>query len=190
MRDEMERWEKEDGANFLRKIGIRKGQAVLDFGAGVGHYSIPAAISIGSNGLVYAVDKDQNDLNKLKRKAMALDLVNIKIIKTSGELRVDLESKSLDVVLLYDILHYFTKGERKLLYKEVHRLLKPEGLLSVYPKHIAKDFPMWELRNMRLTDIIEEIQVSGFFFKRKYCGTISHDNWLTQGCVLIFKKHN
>ena len=103
MRDEMERWEQEKGVRFLRKIGIRKGQTVLDFGSGVGHYSIPAAIIVGIRGRVYAIDKDHNDLNKLEQKAILLNLVSIRPIGTSGELRLDLEDKSIDAALIYDV---------------------------------------------------------------------------------------
>jgi len=42
---DMDRWEKEDGVKFLRKVGLRPGQTVLDFGCGAGHYTIPAAIT-------------------------------------------------------------------------------------------------------------------------------------------------
>ncbi len=190
MNDEMERWEHKNGVRFLRKIGIRRGQTVLDFGAGVGHYSIPAAIIVGIRGRVYAIDKDHNDLNKLEQKAMFLNLVSIRIIKTSGELQLDLKDKSIDAVLSYDVLHYLKKDERKILYTEVHRVLKSNALLSIYPKHTAEDFPMWEFRNMRLTAVIEEIQDSGFIFEKKYCDKISHYNWLTQGCIFNFKKIN
>ncbi|WP_287583558.1 class I SAM-dependent methyltransferase [Candidatus Borrarchaeum sp.] len=186
----MERWEQEKGVRFLRKIGIRKGQTVLDFGSGVGHYSIPAAIIVGIRGRVYAIDKDHNDLNKLEQKAIFLNLVSIRPIGTSGELRLDLEDKSIDAALIYDVLHYLKKYERKILYTEVHRVLKSNALLSIYPKHTAEDFPMWEFRNMRLNAVIKEIQDSGFIFEKKYCNKIIHYDWLTQGCVFNFKKIN
>ena len=39
----IEKWLEEDGEVFLKDIGIRKGQLILDFGCGVGHYTIPTA---------------------------------------------------------------------------------------------------------------------------------------------------
>ena len=53
MKDNMKKWEREDGVKFLKKIGMKTGQIVLDFGPGVGHYSIPAAIAVGENGLIF-----------------------------------------------------------------------------------------------------------------------------------------
>jgi len=188
MQDEMEKWEREGGVKFLRKIGIRPGQKVLDFGARVGHYSIPAANIVEDKGMIYAVDKEQDSLSELEQKTNRMALKNIKIVKSSGEMTLDLENEFIDVVLLYDVLHYFKTDERKILYNEVYRILKPDGLLSVYPKHVLEDAPLNEFRNLHLDDVKREIQNSGFFFKEKYCGTISHDNSLNQGCVFDFKK--
>jgi len=154
MQDEMEKWEREGGVKFLGKIGIRPGHKVLDFGARVGHYSIPAAHIVEDKGMIYAVDKERNSLAELERKASRMGLKNIKIIENSGEMTLDLENESIDVVLLYDVLHYFKTDQRKILYN----------------------------------DVKQEIQDSGFFFKEEYCGTISHDNSLNQGCVFDFKK--
>ena len=188
MNNDTERWEKGKGIVFLRKIGIRTGQTVLDFGARSGHYSIPAALIVGNNGVIYAVDKEKKALEELNEKTIAFGLHNIKTIRTSGKVKLDLGNESIDVVLLYDVLHYLKKVERKNLYKEILRLLKPNGFLSVYPKHVAGDTPMDELKESTLNDVKEEIQNSGFSFEEKFCDEISHNNGLNQGCILNFKK--
>ena len=189
MKTEMEKWETEEGVNYLRKIGIRTGDVVLDFGARIGHYSIPAAIIVGNNGLVYAIDKEQASLNKLEKKAKALDLRNIKIIKNSGGVNLNLQNESIDTVLLYDMLHSLKQGERKIFYSEVYRVLKPYGLLSVYPKHVIEDFPLGEFQYLYFDDVKQEIEDSSFLFNEKLCGNLSHDDELNSGCVLNFKKH-
>jgi len=188
MGDMMSKWEREEGVEFLERIGVRAGQKVLDFGSGVGHYAIPAAIAVGSMGMVYAVDKDQEVLGELERKATSLGLYNIKTIRSFGGVKIDLVEGSVDVVLLYDILHYFKEDERRKLYKEVLRVLRPHGLLSVYPKHVLGDEPHGEFKNIHLDDVIREIKDSGFSFKGKCCGTISHNNTVNPGCVLNFIK--
>jgi len=185
---EMDRWEREEGVKFLRIIGVRADQTVLDFGARVGHYSIPAAIVVGNRGLVYAIDKDQEALNRLKQKAISLNLENIKIIKNSGEVKLKPKDKFVDAVLLYDVLHYMNNADRKTLYTQTHRVLKPNGLLSVYPKHVLDDNPLDELKEFSLDDVKQEVQESGFTFEEKYCGNISHDDNLNRGCVLNFRK--
>jgi len=186
--NQMEWWERDGGVRFLKEIGLRCDQYVLDFGCRVGHYTIPAAKVVGNKGIVYAVDKESEALNKLGRKVTALNLTNIRVTKTSAQTKLSLESRVIDVVLLYDVLHYFGKNERTKLYHEAFRVLKQGGLLSVYPKHSAEDNPMMELQHIRSADVRREILSSGFQFERRYCGIISHDDGLNKGCVLNFRK--
>ena len=190
MNNEMEKWEKRKGVRFLKKIGIRMDQCVLDFGAGVGKYCIPAALIVGNNGVIYAVDKEKEALEKLKEKTIAFGLHNIKAIRTSGKVKLDWENESIDVILLYDVLHYLKKVERKSLYEEILRILRSNGFLSVYPKHVVADMPTDELKELTLNDVKQEIQNSGFFFTEKICDEISHNNSLNQGCILNFKSIN
>jgi ubiquinone/menaquinone biosynthesis C-methylase UbiE len=189
MTEDMETWEKEDGVKFLKEVGLRPGQIVLDFGCKVGHYTIPAAFIVGGKGIVYAVDKEQQALNELQQKARVDNLKNVKIIKTSGQTMLDFESESIDVVLFYDVLHYFEKHDRKKLYQEAQRVMKQDGFLSVYPKHTLEDDPIQEFRRFSLSDVKQEIEGSNFVFERKFCGLISHDDGLNQGCVLNFRKN-
>ncbi|MFA5658104.1 MAG: hypothetical protein WC900_02340, partial [Oscillospiraceae bacterium] len=43
-------WENRDGVDFMKNIGVKTGDKVLDFGCRVGHYSIPAALVTGEKG--------------------------------------------------------------------------------------------------------------------------------------------
>jgi len=187
MKDEIEKWEREDGIKLLKKIGIRSGQTILDFGAGVGHYTIPAARVVGNDGLIYAFDKDKNALEELQRKLKKQELKNITLIETDGNLKIDLENSSVDVVLAYDVLHLV--DDRKGLYKQVYQVLRQGGLFSVYPKHNKLDSPGWGLEKITPRDIIEEIERIGFCFEDKYCGLLSHDDTINEGCILNFKKN-
>jgi len=186
--NQMECWEREDGSKFLKKIGLRSGQKILDFGCRIGHYSIPAAKAVGNEGIVYAVDKESEALNELSRKVTSYNLTNVRITKTSGQMKLPLANGIIDAVLFYDVLHYFGADERMKLYHEAFRVLKHSGLLSVYPKHTAEDNPLMELQHLRSIDIEREILSSGFQFERRYCGVISHDDRLNKGCVLNFRK--
>lgn len=186
--NQMEWWERDGGVKFLKEIGLSSGQKILDFGCRVGHYTIPAAKVVGNEGIVYAVDKDLGALNEMSRKVTAHNLNNVRVTKTSGQLKLPLESRVVDVVLLYDILHYFLKDERMKLYHEAFRVLKQGGLLSVYPKHTAEDNPTMELQHLCSTNVRREVQGSAFQFERRYCGIISHDDGLNKGCVLNFRK--
>lgn len=188
MKDEMEKWENKEGVRFLEKIGIKPRQIILDFGCGVGHYTIPAAKVVGKNGKVYGLDKDKNSLHKLRKKIINQKLENIIVIETNGNIKIPLENNSIDVLLFYDILHYLERNEREKLYQESYRILKSKGLFSVYPKHNKLDDGWGSLKNMMPEELIEEIKYNDFSFKEKYCTILSHDDNLNRGCVLNFRK--
>ncbi len=51
----------------LNKLNIQEGQTVLDYGCGVGSFSIPTARLVGEKGKVYALDKQPLAVNGKSR---------------------------------------------------------------------------------------------------------------------------
>lgn len=188
MEDDVESWLKKEGERFLKDVGVKKGQIVVDFGCSVGHYTIPAAKIVGRAGKVYAVDKDEGDLNQLMKDAGSERIGNIVPMRNLSELKLDLKGKSVDVVLFYDVLHYMGPEERRKIYDEVRRILKNDGLLSVYPKHHKSDEPLWSLADMELEDVINEIEGADFYLERKFFKKLIHNGSYNKGYVLNFRK--
>ncbi|NIA09871.1 MAG: methyltransferase domain-containing protein [Nitrospiraceae bacterium] len=181
-------WLAGEGELFLRNMGIAEGFTVLDFGCGNGAYTIPAAVVVGKEGKVYAVDRDKSALGKLTKTAASKELGNIVPLNVPEELELNLEDKSVDAALLYDVLHYMDEGQRKKVYGEIYRVLKIGGILSVYPKHNRSDWPLWNLSDMDVEDIVEEIKSVNFHFDGKYLKTLVHDGNYEEGVVLMFRK--
>lgn len=177
-------WLKRDGKEFLKEVGIKEGQAVLDFGCGEGHYSIPAAQLVGDKGKVYAVDKDEHPLRRLLNIAEENDLKNIEVIRE--DTITSLESDLVDFVLCYDVIHYVKN--RKPLYHELHRVLRKNGILSLYPKHLEDDYPLMELASMKLDDVIKEVEETGFSLKVRFSKELIHDDYYNQGNILNFER--
>ena len=180
---DLEKWLSYGGEEFLREIGIREGQNILDFGCGDGVYTIPAAKLAD---IVYAADVDKNVIDLLMEKAKSEGFRNI--IPVLIDTRINLESNSIDAVLLYDVLHYLNKEQREELYSEVRRILRYGGILSVYPKHNKYDWPMWNLSDMDVNDIIKEIENHGFHLEGKYQKKLIHNGEYEVGTVLNFGK--
>ena len=120
---------------ILEEIGIRSGWNVLDYGAGSGSYSIPAAQLVGSTGKVYAADIHALVTSGIQKKASLKGLKNIYPILTDCNTR--LPDASIDVVLLFYVLHDF-KNPAAIL-KELKRVLKPGGLLSIIDHRFDED---------------------------------------------------
>lgn len=163
----------------LKEAGIKRGQIVLDFGCGSGTYTIPAAKIVGSEGKVYALDKDKKALDELMQRAQSVSLGNVERMDTSGGLETELTDQSLDAVILFDVFHsyYFPRADdRRKLLDEVYRILRPEGFLSVYPKHME-------------AEARREIESAKFYLASEHSGTLIHDNQeLEKGQLLNFKK--
>jgi len=176
----MDKWIDYEGKKFLKDIGIRKDHFILDFGCGHGTYTIPASLIVGEKGRIYAVDKNQGTLNELALKAKEKGLKNIEIIEMVDQIKLPLSDKSVDVVLLYDVLHLVESRERLLI--ELYRVLKPRGILSVYPKHHQT------YMNMDLGEIKDEIESARFRFDVKLLKSLMHDDQLEEGYVLNFRK--
>ena len=184
MDSDVKTWLETDGVEFFKSIGMKKGQAVLDFGCGEGHYAIPAAKLVGEKGKVYAVDKDKQALDRLMQIIEENNIKNVEVIKK--ESISPLENNSLDFILCYDVVHYLK--DRKIIYHELYRVLRPEGIFSLYPKHHKNDYPLMELAHMKLEDITKEVEEAGLSLQDKFLKRLIHDDYYNDGYILNFRK--
>lgn len=136
-----------DPGKQLEKVGIKEGQTLLDFGCGSGSYVIPAARMVGGKGMVYAVDIHPLAISAVEKKATKEGLTNIATILSDRD--TGLPDESIDVVLLYDVIRSI-KDKRALL-KELHRVMKVNGLLSILAEHI------------KVEDVVEIAEKDGLF---------------------------
>lgn len=120
---------------ILKQVGIQAGSNVLDFGAGSGSYSIPAAQLVGPAGEVYAADIHPLAINEIRKKADMKKLKNLRTIVTDCE--TELPDASIDVVLLFYVLHDFKNPDSVI--RELDRILKPNGIISVIDHKFDKD---------------------------------------------------
>lgn len=133
--------------HILAEIGVKSGSKVLDYGCGPGGYVPPMVNLIGKSGTLYALDVNPMALEMVKSLAAKNRLSNVRTILS--DCATGLKPASIDVVLLYDILHHIKNNEKIL--KELHRTLKPQGILSVNDHH------------MNEKEITDEITKGGLF---------------------------
>jgi SAM-dependent methyltransferase len=196
---DFQQWLESGGEAFFEAIGVAPGAAVLDFGCRRGTYALPAAKRVGPQGVVHAVDKNQEALDELMRLAAAEGLTNIRRIDTGGGVFTRLADESVDVVLLYDVVHLIgwseeandasgksTASDRRGLYAEMRRVAKPGAMLSVYLQHVDTHTDVGDVGSE--ARIRDEIESSGFRFEREWCGVLVHDEKLVEGCVFDFRR--
>ena len=182
-------WEREDGIKLLMEVGIRAGHTVLDFGCGSGTYTIFAVKIVGDEGKIYALDKNSEKLDKLAGRLKKEGMDNVTIVKKSEDVTIGLKENSIDTVLLYDVIHLVGKNDssnkedRKKLYKEVYRITKRYGLISVYPTHLETHTDV-----SSIDEIKKEILNSGFRLEKEFPAKLIHDDGIEIGTILNFRK--
>ena len=121
--------------DILNEAGIRPGFHVLDYGCGPGSYITPLADLVGESGKIYALDIHPLAIRRVQRIASKRRLRNVEIILS--DCATGLEDGVVDAALLYDTYHDLSDSESVLT--ELHRVLKPEGLLSFSDHHMKED---------------------------------------------------
>jgi len=133
--------------NKLKEVGIKPGFNILDYGCGSGTYSIAAAQLVGKSGKVYSLDIHPLGIKRVQDIASDKGITNIETI--CSDCATGLEDGSTDVVLLYDTFHNLTDPDGVL--KELHRISKPNSILSFSDHHMKED------------EIVSEITKKGLF---------------------------
>jgi tRNA A58 N-methylase Trm61 len=135
---EFREWLTDHALEVLAHVGVSEAKTVLDYGSGPGTFTIPCARIVGRKGRVYAFEARASLLEQVKEKAREAALSNtIAVLSDSSKLRIALPDKSIDVILVYDVMHEI-KDQRELL-QELRRILKDHGVLSVFPMHMGTD---------------------------------------------------
>lgn len=147
--------------SILKEVGIKTGFHVLDYGCGPGSYIKPLAQLVDDSGMIYALDIHPLAIRLVRRIASRMQLANVQTILSSCE--TGLPSSSVDVVLLYDLLHDLDHPNRVLA--ELHRVLKLEGVLSSSDHHLREDDIISRLTEAGLFRIIKKGQKTYSFQK-------------------------
>jgi protein-L-isoaspartate O-methyltransferase len=181
MGEDIRHWFAGQGQRFLQKAGLRVGDAVLDFGCGRGCYTIPAAKVVGRSGVVYALERNEVILSELMREASSQNLTNIVALQSIECMKRALGGRSLDVVLLYDVIHgyYFTRAQRNNLLHTLAPEVSRNGIVSIFPRHMSSG--EFEGTKRQLTSL-------GFALQTRMEAELLHDNRFTSGNIYTFGK--
>lgn len=187
MEQKAQEWLQNRCDEFMKRVGVGVGQDVLDFGCKGGNYTRNAAKVVGGSGTVYALDKDEEALEEVSRVAEEEDVENVECLHVPEEQEtIPLSSDSVDMVLLYDVLHggYFPESsERKEVLLQIHDVLKPGGILSLYPTHLKK-------YGLTFEQILGEVRQTGFQLEDRSFRRLVHDGELVRGWVFSYCKHS
>jgi ubiquinone/menaquinone biosynthesis C-methylase UbiE len=121
--------------DIVKEVGIKEGFRVLDYGCGSGNYVTAVAELVGKSGKIYALDINPLAIKMVKKIAVNKQLPNVETILS--DCKTGLPDDSIDVVLLYDTFHDLSDPNMAL--EELHRVLKPNGILSFSDHHMKEN---------------------------------------------------
>jgi len=117
-----------DPYSRLTQAGLKNGCRVLEVGCGPGFFTIPAAKIAGETGYVYALDINPAAVEHVKRKVERDGLTNVRV-DLADAAETGLAKESIDTVFLFGVMHSLKHAGRVM--GEMHRVLRPAGILSV-----------------------------------------------------------
>lgn len=113
---------------------------------------------VGEEGIVYALDIHPRAIRTVEKRIKRI--ANIKTILSDRD--TGLPDESVDIVLLYDVFQMISEKEK--LLEELHRVLKPDGILFATAEHLDPE----EFMNIfAMGDLFTLIEQRGEVFRFK-----------------------
>jgi ubiquinone/menaquinone biosynthesis C-methylase UbiE len=123
----------------VERAGVRSGERVLELGPGPGTFTIEAAQRTSPLGSVVAVDIQPEMISALRNRVREAGLNNVQSY-VAGASRLPLDDKSVDRAFMVTVLPEIPDKQMALL--ELHRVLKPNGILSITEEFLDPDYPL------------------------------------------------
>jgi ubiquinone/menaquinone biosynthesis C-methylase UbiE len=177
--DRRERDVEEAPDDAIDLIGVKKGSAVADIGAGSGYMTVKLAKRVGPAGVVYATDIQPAMIALLEKRVTSAKLTNVRPILGATD-DPKLPPASIDMALMVDVYHELSQPQAML--RHILEALKPGGRLVLL--EYRKEDPAIPIRpehKMSVAEAKMELEAEGFKLNRV-------DDGLPRQHVLMFTK--
>lgn len=131
----LRRW---DVRHALDRAGLRAGETVLELGPGPGAFTVDAARRVGPQGRLIAVDIQPEMIAQVEARVREAGLGNVET-HVAGAYELPVEDGTVDRAFLITVLPEIPDPVRAL--REVRRVLKPGGIVSITEEFLDPDYP-------------------------------------------------
>ncbi len=147
---------------IVRAVGLKRGHAVADIGAGTGLFTLPFAREVGPTGWVYAVEIAPAFVQRIGGLADEQGFDNITPLLGSDD-HVRLAPGSVDVAFVCDTYHHFEFPKSTLA--SIRQALRPRGRLVIIDfERIPGVSREWVMDHVRCgkDQVRQEVESAGF----------------------------
>ena len=124
---------------LLERVGIQPGERVLELGPGPGTFTVDAARRLGPEGQLIAVDIQPEMIAHVEKRVREAGLTNVET-RVADAYDLPLDDASVDRAFLITVLPEIPDKSRAL--RELWRVLRPGGTLSVSEEFLDPDYPL------------------------------------------------
>ncbi|WP_437775207.1 class I SAM-dependent methyltransferase [Sorangium sp. So ce1097] len=142
------------GKLLIEALGVRRGQRVLDVGAGTGRLAAHVAEIVGPEGSVVAIDPLPLRVDIARQKTRS----NLATAVGRAEDLSAFATGSFDVAYLNSVLHWLNEGQKQRAISEAARVLKPGGKLGFSTGSREKPHQLEPIQRKVLAEIGKEAQ--------------------------------
>ncbi len=174
-----EREKEENTSKLLRNMEIKATDTIADIGAGSGYHVFKMA-KMATEGAVYAVDIQEEMLAALRKKKIARNVLNVKVVK-GEEQKIGLPENSMDKVLLVDVYHEFSFPIEMMT--AIKKALRADGKVYLI-EYRGEDasVPIKRLHKMTEAQAVKEMKAVGLKLDRNI------ENLPWQHCMVFSKE--
>jgi ubiquinone/menaquinone biosynthesis C-methylase UbiE len=115
----------------VHALAIEEGMYVADLGCGTGHLAQALAEQVGEEGIVFAVDRDDEQVSAVRGMTRGSGYRNVRCIR--ADIIVDnvpeLEQNPCDVIFVSNLFYVITQRQQAI--SKIIRFIKPDGRVAV-----------------------------------------------------------
>jgi precorrin-6B methylase 2 len=164
---------------LLKNMNIQAQDQIADIGAGSGYHVFRMAKK-AKNGMIYAVDIQDEMLAVLEQKKKTGNHTNVSVVKGSVK-SINIPKNTLDKVLIVDVYHEMDYPVEMM--QSVYSSMKPNGkLFLIEYRGEDPEVPIKRLHKMSEEQAVKELKAVGFTLEEN----ISNLPW--QHCMVFIKS--
>jgi len=137
----------------LKKMGIREGDIVVDYGCGPGGY-VPAASKLtGKKGLVYAADLHELAVKSVEKRIQKHGLKNVRAVLIK-DYACPVPDGTADLIYALDMFHMVKEPGRFL--SELRRIIKKNGRFIIEDGHQPREDSLTKILDTSMWKVTKE----------------------------------